>query len=111
MTAGYVAGGSPLWPCGCSAYPEQAVQHSHEALRLAQDLAHPFSLVFALSHGAILHEFRREAQAARERAEAVLTLVREQGFQRWEAWEPSQGAGRWSSRGREQRGSPRYARV
>jgi predicted ATPase len=72
-----------LWLLG---YPEQAVQRSHEALKLAQDLAHPFSLVFALGQGAMLHEFRREAEAVRERAEAVLALAREQGFQRWEAW-------------------------
>jgi predicted ATPase len=68
-----------LWLLG---YPEQAVQCSHEALKLAQDLAHPFSLVFALGQGAMLHEFRREAEAVRERAEAVLALAREQGFQR-----------------------------
>jgi predicted ATPase len=72
-----------LW---CLGYPEQGVQRSHEALTLARDLAHPFSLVFALSHGAMFHQCRREAQATRERAEAALALAREQGFPRWEAW-------------------------
>ena len=71
-----------LWVLG---YPAQAVQRSHEALTLAQELSHPFSLVFALGQGATLHVYRREVQAARERAEAVQALAREQGFQRWEA--------------------------
>jgi predicted ATPase len=35
---------------------------------------------------ASLHQFRREEQAAQERAEAVIALAREQGFSRWEAW-------------------------
>ena len=35
-----------LWWLG---YPDQALQRSHEALTLAQELAHPFSLAFACS--------------------------------------------------------------
>jgi predicted ATPase len=71
---------------GLLGYPEQAVQRSHEALTLAQELSHPFSLTFALGQGAMLHQFRREVQATRERVEAVMALAHEQGFQRWEAW-------------------------
>jgi predicted ATPase len=66
-----------LWLLG---YPEQALQRSHEALSLAQDLAHPFTLAFALQWGGQLHRFRREEQATQERAEAVMALAREQGF-------------------------------
>jgi predicted ATPase len=72
-------------------YPEQAVQRSHEALTLAQNLSHPFSLAFALVQGATLHRFRGEGQAAREHEEAMMALAREQGFQRWEAWGTSLG--------------------
>ncbi len=61
-----------LWLLG---YPDQALQRSHEALTLAQELAHPFSLAFALYFAARLHQFRREAQAAQERAEAAMALV------------------------------------
>ena len=35
-----------LWFLG---YPDQALKRSHEALTLAQELSHPFSLAFALS--------------------------------------------------------------
>ena len=35
---------------------------------------------------ALLHQFRREGQAAQERAEAVIALSTEQGFPFWLAW-------------------------
>jgi predicted ATPase len=72
-----------LWLLG---YPDQALRRSREALTLAQARSHPFSLAFALSHAALLHQLRREEQAAQEQAEAVIVLAREQGFARWEAW-------------------------
>jgi predicted ATPase len=72
-----------LWLLG---YPDQALRRSREALILAQELSHPFSLAFALAHAASLHQFRREEQAAQEQAEAAIALAREQGFSRWEAW-------------------------
>ena len=69
-----------LWMLG---YPDQALQRSQEALILAQELSHPFSLAFALNFTARLHGFRREWPAAQERAEAVIAMVREQGFAHW----------------------------
>jgi predicted ATPase len=69
-----------LWFLG---YPDQALQRSHEALALAQELAHPFSLAFALAGAAWLHQYRRENQAAQEWTEAVITLTTEQGFALW----------------------------
>jgi predicted ATPase len=68
-------------------YPEQAVKKSHEARILAQKLAHPYSLAFALSYTGFLYQLREEGQAAQEWAEAALTLSTEQGFaQSWMAW-------------------------
>jgi predicted ATPase len=69
-----------LWLLG---YPNQALQRSHEALALAQELSHPLSLTLALEFAAILHQFRREGQAAQKRAEAAITLSIEQGFPYW----------------------------
>jgi predicted ATPase len=66
-----------LWLLG---YPDQALQRSHEALTLAQELAHPFSLGFALLWAARLHLCRREGHTVQERAEAMMTLAAEQGF-------------------------------
>jgi predicted ATPase/class 3 adenylate cyclase len=67
----------PLWLLG---YPDQALQRSHETLTLAQELAHPFSLAYALTFAAWIHQFRREGQATHARAEALCALAREQGF-------------------------------
>ena len=69
-----------LWFLG---YPDQALQRSHEALTLAQELSHPFSLAYALGCAAALHQLRREVQAAQERTEAVIALSTEQGFPLW----------------------------
>jgi len=66
-----------LWLLG---YPDQAQERIRGALALAQELSHPFSLVYALFYAASLHRFRREVQAAQERAEALIALSREQGF-------------------------------
>ena len=66
-----------LWWLG---YPDQALQRSHEALTLAQELAYPYSLAFALFLAALVHQFRREGQLTQERAEAASALAAEQGF-------------------------------
>jgi predicted ATPase len=66
-----------LWALG---YPEQALQRSDEPFKLAQELLHPFSLVFALNQIARVHQFRQEGQLTRARAEASIRLATEQGF-------------------------------
>jgi predicted ATPase len=72
-----------LWYLGC---PDQALRRIHEALTLAQELSHPFSLAFALAFAAWLHQLRREGQAAQEWAEAAIALATDQGFPFWESW-------------------------
>ena len=66
-----------LWLLG---YPDQALQRSQEALTLARELSHPFSLAFALFFAAWIHQYRGEQQVALERTEALLALSTEQGF-------------------------------
>ena len=66
-----------LWLLG---YPEQALTKSRDALTLAGELSHAFSLQFALNYASLLHVWRREVQRAKERAEAVITLANEHGF-------------------------------
>jgi predicted ATPase len=70
-------GAANLWWLG---YPEQAQQWSHEAVRLAQELAHPFSLGFALFLTSWVPQFRREGLLTHERAEAAIALAAEHGF-------------------------------
>src|SRR5262249_15590121 len=59
---------------------DQALKRVQEALALARELAHPFSLAMALSFAAAIHLARGEWPAAQERAEALITLCVEQGF-------------------------------
>ena len=66
-----------LWFLG---YPDQALTGIHEALALAQESLHPFSLAYALNFVSWVHQFRREGQAAEERAEALIALCKEHGF-------------------------------
>ena len=66
-----------LWALG---YPDQALQRSQEALALARQLAHPFSLAFALYFGAVVCQYRRDWQGVQRLAEALMALSAEQGF-------------------------------
>jgi class 3 adenylate cyclase/predicted ATPase len=75
-----------LWYLG---FPDQALQRSHEALTLMQELVHPFSLVFALNYTAHLSMLRREWHVVQAHAEAAIALATAQGFAQWLA------AGTW----------------
>jgi predicted ATPase len=66
-----------LWNLG---YSEQALQRTREMLTLAQDIAHPLSRAWALNSVAWQYQFRREAQNAKEWAEAEIALCTEHGF-------------------------------
>jgi predicted ATPase len=69
-------------------YPEQAVRKSHEALTLARELSHPYSVAWALSYVGFVHQLRQEGQAAQEWEEAAITFSTEQGYaQSWMAWQ------------------------
>ncbi len=61
-------------------YPAQALERSQEALRLAHELSHPFSQVYALTWTAVLQQLCHDWQAVQQRAEEVITLATEQGF-------------------------------
>jgi predicted ATPase len=67
-----------LWLLG---YPDQALQRGRESVILARQLDHPFTLVHALGiGGAMVHAFRREAQAAQPHIEEEIRLSNEHGF-------------------------------
>jgi predicted ATPase len=68
---------STLWSLGS---PAQALQQSHGAIALAEELVHPYSVAYALYRAAVLHGLRREAQAAQACAEAVIALARQHEF-------------------------------
>lgn len=72
-----------LWSLG---YPDQARTRGQQAIALAQELSHPFSLAHTLCLVAELHQFRREPRLTHDCADAAIVLSTEQGFPLWLAW-------------------------
>ena len=68
------------WTLWCLGYPDQGLTRSQEAVTLAQQIAHPFSLGFALMLAATFHSLRREVRVTQECAEAVISLATDRGF-------------------------------
>ena len=72
-----VVGANALW---CLGFPTQAAQRCQEALALAQELAHPYSLVVAQHFAAFLHCHRRKCRRCGRRPRTLLALATAQGF-------------------------------
>lgn len=73
----------PLWHIG---YPDKALTKSRDAVKLAEKLAHPYSIALALDYAAITHQFCREAKEAYRRAEAAITICKEHHFAYYLSW-------------------------
>ena len=71
-----------LWLLG---YPAQALARLREALALAHELSHPYSLVHAWCMAAFVAQFRRDVLAVHEYAEAAIALATEQELPYWVA--------------------------
>jgi predicted ATPase len=80
LDAGVVCHSYAAWTFWALGYPDQGLAQRQHAVTLAQQLAHPFSLGFALNWAARFHQFRREGSAAQQCADASLHLATEQGF-------------------------------
>ncbi len=74
------------WPIWVLGYPDQTLQSIHDALTLAKELTHPYSLVYALSMATRAYQLRGEALAVQERAETLIALSTEHGFPFWLAY-------------------------
>jgi class 3 adenylate cyclase/predicted ATPase len=72
-----------LWLLG---YSKQALACIQDALALAHELSHLYSLAIARCYAAIVSQFRRDMSAAHEHAETAITLSTEQGFPFYAAW-------------------------
>jgi class 3 adenylate cyclase/tetratricopeptide (TPR) repeat protein len=71
-----------LWLLG---YPDQALRTSQKALARARQLAHPYSLAFALSFAVRLHHARAEIHHIQQQTEELTSLGSTQGFPYWVA--------------------------
>jgi hypothetical protein len=69
-----------LWYLG---FPDNALQKVKAGVALAQRLAHVHSIAFALNWAALLHNFRREFDAAHRRAVAAIDIASDYGLSQW----------------------------
>ena len=77
-----INGARTLWLLGYSA---QAVVRLHDALALAHELSHPYSLASAQQGAALISQLRRDVPTVHEHAEAAVALATEQDFPLWAA--------------------------
>jgi len=70
-----------LWGLG---YPDQALKRSEEALALARELGHPFSMADVLCFaGCLLHSMRGDGGSLRTNAEDLMQLSQERNLRGW----------------------------
>ena len=96
-----------LWLLG---YPEQARTRLHEALALAHELLHPFTLAWAWCWAAFVSQCRRDVPAVHEQAEATVALSTAQGLPQWVAIGTCLGGWALAMQGQGEAGLARSAR-
>ena len=69
-----------------SGYPDQALVRAEETIKLASDLAHPFTQTITLAYTAMLSQFRWDVEAVDRLAEATIAHATEHGFRYYLAW-------------------------
>jgi predicted ATPase len=74
-----------MWSLFVLGYPDQALARAREALALAEALAHPHVLAYALYAVSSIHLLRRENPAALAFADKVIALCSERGIPFWRA--------------------------
>ena len=75
--------GHCYWHLG---YLDRALKTAEEALSLAREVSHPFSIALALAYLAMLRQFRREPEAALKTAEEAGGLCHQYRFDYYGAW-------------------------
>jgi predicted ATPase len=73
------------WALWLLEYPAQALTHIHEALALAHEVSHSFSLAWARCLAAFVFQLCRDVPIVYEQAEAAVSLATAQDFPHWVA--------------------------
>ena len=81
-----VASSYMSWAYWLLGSPAIAQKHSDDAVHIAEELDHSFSLTLALSFSQWIHQFNRDVTRTRATAEKALSLAKEQGFAFWYGW-------------------------
>jgi class 3 adenylate cyclase/tetratricopeptide (TPR) repeat protein len=89
-------------------YPDRALKSAKDALSVARQVSHPFSMALALAYLAMLHQFRREPEAALEAAAEARRLCLEYRFDYYAAWSALVRAWAIAEQGRTEEGGSAY---
>jgi class 3 adenylate cyclase/tetratricopeptide (TPR) repeat protein len=89
-------------------YLNRALKAAEQALSLAREVSHPFSIALALAYLAMLHQFRREPEAALKTAEEARGLCQEYRFDYYRAWSSLVRAWAIAEQGRIEEGVSAY---
>jgi class 3 adenylate cyclase/tetratricopeptide (TPR) repeat protein len=89
-------------------YPDCALNSAENALSVARQVSHPFSIALALAYLAMLHQFRREPEAALRVAEEARGLCQEYRFDYYDAWGALVRAWAIAEQGRIEEGAAAY---
>jgi predicted ATPase len=71
------------WASWLLGYPAHGLEESVASLELANELAHPFSMIVALVWACIFRDLRREPQTVREHARTLISLCTEHEASQW----------------------------
>jgi predicted ATPase len=89
-------------------YPDSALNSAEDALSVARQVAHPFSIALALAYLAMLHQFRREPGAALKVAKEAHDLCQEYRIDYYGAWSALVRAWAIAEQGRTEEGAAAY---
>jgi class 3 adenylate cyclase/tetratricopeptide (TPR) repeat protein len=89
-------------------YPDRALKTAEEALSLAREVSHPFSIALALAYLAMLHQFRREPDTALKTAEEARGICQQYRFDYYAAWSALVRAWAIAEQGRIEEGISAY---
>ena len=83
---GVVALSASAWAHWFLGRPVEAKRSCETAIRLAVEQEHPFSLTYAQSLAASLHQFRRDPDAVLEHANTAIEISRTHDYPYWRSW-------------------------
>jgi tetratricopeptide (TPR) repeat protein len=89
-------------------YPDYALNSAKDALSMARQVSHPFSIALALAYLAMLHQFRREPEAALRAAEEARGICQEYRYDYYGAWNALVRAWAIAEQGRTDEGAAAY---
>ena len=73
-------------------FPLRCIEIGEQGLALARETSHPFSIALALDYLAMLHQFRRDPEAALNAATEARNICAEYAFDYYGAWSKLVGA-------------------